>query len=120
MPDGLLLPEPDLEKFRPELPRHEEAVARFVVGDAVEDGLLVGHVSRLEQPRKVNPALDLPRLWVDARDAVLMPDVSVNLTLHVFELVQSHHGAAAVRDANHAPDAVVRGVDEAEFVRAVA
>src|SRR5690349_6422099 len=120
MPDGLLLLEPDLEKFRPELAGHEEAVARFVVRDAVEDGLVIRHVARLEQAREVNPALHIARLRVDARDAVLVPDVRVNLALHVLELVQLKNGAAAVRDANGALDLVGDGVDEAYLRRAVA
>src|SRR5689334_16905701 len=120
MPDALFLLELDFEKFRPELAGHEEAVARFVVGDAVQDGLVVRHVARLEQPREVDPALDLSGLRVDARDAVLVPDVRVNLALHVFELVQLKDGPAVVRDVDRALDLVRARVDEAYLRRAVA
>src|SRR5919112_1190482 len=44
MPAGLFLLEPDLEKFGPELPRHEETVAPLVVGGAVAEDERVGVV----------------------------------------------------------------------------
>src|SRR5205085_800487 len=101
-PAALLLLELYLEKFRPELARHEEAVALLVVGDAVQDGLLVRNVAGLEQAREVYPTGDVPIPGVYARYTILMPDVRVNLALNVFELVDLKDRAARVPDAYRA------------------
>src|SRR5438270_10604217 len=88
--------QPDLEKFRPQLARHEQSVALLVVGDAVQDSLLVRDLSRLEQARHVNPAVDAPRLRVNADDAVVVPDVCENLALDVFKLIDLFERLVAV------------------------
>src|SRR5947209_138601 len=100
----LFLLQLDLEKFRPELAGHEESVALLVVGDAVQDGFLVRDIAGFEQPRHVNPAVDAPGLWVNAYDAVVVPDVREDFALDVFEFVDLFERASAVEDAYRALD----------------
>src|SRR2546423_1532442 len=116
----LLLLQLDLEKFRPQLARHEESVALLVVCDAVENGLLVLGLSGLEEARHVNPAVDASGLRVNADDAFVVPDVRENLALNIFEFVYLFERASAVEDAYGAPDLVRVRVNEANLVRAVA
>ena len=62
--------QPNLENLRPQLAGDEETVARFFVGDAVEDFRLLAVAFGGEQPRQVDPSGDFAVGRVDADDAV--------------------------------------------------
>ena len=78
----------DFEELGPELAGDEEAVVRGVVSDAVEHGFRIGDFAGLQQAGEIDPAEDLAGCRRDARDAVGVPDVCVDLAVDVFELVE--------------------------------
>jgi len=78
----------DLEELGPEFPGDENAVVRGVVSDAVEDGFGIGAFVVGQQAGKIDPAQHLAGCGRDARDAVGVPDVRVDLAVDVFELVE--------------------------------
>src|SRR6185437_1064928 len=86
----------------PELAGYEEAVACGVIGNAVENSFRVGDGAGRKQAGEIDPADDISGGRGDAGDAVLVPDVRVDFTVDVFELVQLVDGGAVVGDGDAA------------------
>mmetsp|Transcript_43707 Transcript_43707/g.103256 ORF Transcript_43707/g.103256 Transcript_43707/m.103256 type:complete len:244 (+) Transcript_43707:61-792(+) len=88
-----------LVEFGPELSRNEQTIVFVVVGEAVEAAvgaapLLDPRVVLVEEAFHLDEALDQARLGVDDRDPVELPDVRVDLSFDVGEVVeaaQRHH-----------------------------
>ena len=73
-----------------------------VVGNAVKHGFVVGVFTRRQQAGEVDPAEDFAGRGCDARDAIGMPDVGVDLAMDEFEFVELGDGFAVVLDGDAA------------------
>src|SRR5262249_58691850 len=67
---------------------------------------------RRKESRQVDPGVDLPTLRINARDAVVHPDVGVDLPLDVFEFVELKHIAPIVLNRDQTLNLECVGVDE--------
>ena len=78
----------DLEELGPEFAGDEQMARLGVVGDSVEHGFGIGNLDVFQKARKVDPAEDPSAAGRDAGDAILVPDVGVDLAFNVFEFVE--------------------------------
>src|SRR5687767_15743228 len=82
---------PYFKETRPELARHEQAVAGRIVRDAIQY-CPSGGVGRwrhpLRQACEIDPAGHLPGARIDDRDEIGLPDVCVQLPPDELQLVQ--------------------------------
>src|SRR5712691_4817426 len=90
----------DLEKFRPELARHEETVACAVVGDAVENGVAFGVLGLGKQSAQIDPAENTAVSRRDPGDAVGLPDICKDFVANKFQLVELGNRQRAVLDCD--------------------
>ena len=104
----------------PELAGYEEPVVRGVIRDAVEHGLGVGVLIGSKQAGEIDPTKDFSGDGRDARDAVRVPDVRVDFSAHIFELVELGNGRLAVFDHDAARYRECHGIEEAQCGGAVA
>src|SRR5215467_346594 len=65
-----------------------------------------------KESRQVDPGVDLSTLRINARDAVVHPDVGVDLPLDVFEFVELKHIAPVVLNRDQTLNLECVGVDE--------
>jgi len=91
-----------------------------VVGDAVEDGFFVDHLIGGQQSAEVDPGDNVAVAGRDAGDAVVVPDVRINLALDVLQLVEFLDRSSRVPDDNVASLCESRRVAETERRAAVA
>ena len=89
----------NLKKFRPELPRHEQAIAGRIVGNAVHYVGGLG-LSRRQKSVELDPSRHRSGFRSDAGNAVCRPHVGENLSLHILELVQVPDRHTAVLHLN--------------------
>src|SRR5262249_45340106 len=68
----------------------------------------------------IDPGVHSPALRINARDAVGLPDVGVDLSLNVFELIEFVDLAPVVLDPDNALHLEGVGVQEADLIRPVA
>ena len=73
----------DLKNPRPQFAGDKQPVRGRIVGDAVEDRLLLRPLLDRKQAAQIDPSEDPPRARIDAYDLVAVPDIGVNLTLKI-------------------------------------
>src|SRR5687767_6230988 len=92
-----VLPQANLKKLWPQFPGNKEPVAGSIVSDSIQHAFLIGCPTRLTQPRKVDPSLDAPRVGVDARYALVVPNVGEDFAFDVFQFVKTVDHTAAIQ-----------------------
>src|ERR1700687_5192646 len=76
-----------LEELRPQLAGHKQPILHAIIGNPVQHGLGVESVHGRHQTSQIDPASNASRLWRNSSDSIRVPDVCVNLTTNVLELV---------------------------------
>src|SRR6516225_10555513 len=78
----------DMPEVRPVLTGDEQGALLAIIGDAVQ------HM-RIDEPRglrvqtvEIDPARDFPCLGREAHKVIVLPDIGVDLTVNILELVQ--------------------------------
>src|SRR4051812_9896924 len=82
---------------RPPFAGDEQAIARRVVGNAVQNRLRARTDDRV-QPGQIDPLAHASRPQVDDGDSIRMPDVGVDVAANEFELIEALDRLTVVRD----------------------
>src|SRR5262245_29775821 len=90
----------DFEDFWPEFSRHEQAVTGSIVSDTVENGVGVGPFGFWKTAGEIDPAQNSAVNRRNARDAIRLPDVRVDLASYPLQFVQLCYGSGAILHRN--------------------
>ena len=73
---------PDLVDVGPQFPSDKQTLLSWIVSDAVQHGFRVETINWTQNPREVNPADDITGLRRDPGNAIAVPHIGEDLSLH--------------------------------------
>src|SRR5689334_18541139 len=110
----------DLKQSRPEFAGYIKFVVRLIVGDSIQHGFRILQFTFRHESAQIDPGSHMTILRIDRRDPIFVPDVRIDLAVHVFELVQLVHRSRTVDYVNRLRDFKISWVDEPDLIRTVA
>src|SRR5579863_5908931 len=109
----------DFKDLRPILPGDKQPLPPRVPGDAIEHIFLLPCL-RLSNRREVDPRRHLPRLRIDLRNPVRVPDIRPDLSSNEFQLIQIRHRFRPGKDFHRLRNLKRLRIDVLQPVRPVA
>ncbi len=109
----LILLQTNLKKFWPQFPRDKKPVAGSIVSNSIQHAFFVRGAACLTQSRKVDPSIDAPGIGIDARNALVVPNIREDFALDEFHFIQTVDHATAVQYADGFPDGERFRIEEA-------
>src|SRR5262249_3826030 len=90
----------DFEDFWPEFSRHKQTVTGSIVSNTVENGVGVGPFGFWKNAAEIDPAQNSSVNRRNARDAIRLPDVGVDLASYPLQFVQLCNRSGTILHGN--------------------
>ncbi len=78
----------DFEDAGPEFSGDEQALADWIVGDAIEHGFGIEAIDRTKNAGEIDPSDDFSGLRRNTGDAIAVPNIREDLTVDEFQFIQ--------------------------------